>query len=85
MAEFVYVLCLITSVLCAVLLLRAYLRNRTSLLMWSSLCFVGLAINNVLLLIDLVVVPSVDLQLVRTGSGVAALLPLAFGLVWERT
>lgn len=85
MPEFVYSLCLITSGLCAVLLLRAYRRNRTSLLMWSSLCFVGLAVNNILLLVDLVMVPSIDLQLVRTGSGVAALTLLAFGLVWERS
>lgn len=85
MPEFVYALCLITSVLCAVLLLRAYRRNRTSLLMWSSLCFAGLAINNILLLVDLVMVPSIDLQLVRTGSGVVALTLLAFGLVWERS
>ncbi len=59
MPEFVYVLCMVTSMLCAGLLLRSYRHNRGRLLMWSSLCFVGLAINNVLLLIDLVIVPGV--------------------------
>jgi hypothetical protein len=84
MPEFVYVLCMVTSMLCAGLLLRSYRHNRTRLLMWSSLCFVGLAINNVLLLVDLAIVPEIDLRLLRTGSGVLAVGLLAFGLIWER-
>jgi hypothetical protein len=84
MPEFVYVLCMVTSMLCAGLLLRSYRNNRTRLLMWSSLCFVGLAINNVLLLVDLAIVPDIDLRLLRTGSGVIAVGLLAFGLIWER-
>jgi len=84
MAELVYILCALTSVFCAVLLLRSYHRQRTRLLMWSSLCFVGLAINNVLLVVDLVVVASdVDLSLVRTGTALVAVVLLVIGLVWE--
>ncbi len=84
MPEFVYVLCMVTSMLCAGLLLRSYRHNRGRLLMWSSLCFVGLAINNVLLLIDLVIVPGVDLRFLRTGANLLSLGLLAYGLIWER-
>lgn len=83
MAEVVYVLCAMTSVLCAGLLLRSYLANRSRLLLWSTLCFIGLAANNVLLFVDLVVVPDIDLRFLRTGSGIAGLGLLAFGLIWE--
>lgn len=83
MAEFVYVLCLVTSMLCAGLLLRSYRKSPGRLLMWSSLCFVGLALNNIFLLLDLTVVPTIDLRLVRSGSGIVALVLLVVGLVWE--
>lgn len=83
MAEIVYVLCTLTSALCAYLLVRSYLRTRSRLLLWSTLCFVGLAINGVLLLVDLAIVPQVDLRLLRTGSALAALGVLVFGLIWE--
>lgn len=83
MAELIYVLCAGTSVLCAVLLLRGYHRNRTRLLLWSSLCFVGLAINNVILFLDLAVFPSVDLLPLRTLTSVIAMTILVVGLVWE--
>lgn len=79
----VYVLCLATSVLCLVLLVRAYLRTRTGLLLWSALCFVGLAVNNMLLFLDLVVFTEVDLLLFRTLSSLAAVGVLLFGFIWE--
>ena len=84
MAEAVYVLCAATSAACAVLLLRAYRRQRTRLLLWSSLCFGLLALNNVLLFIDLIVVPtSVDLSLWRAATALAGVSVLLFGLIWE--
>ncbi|MDQ3365957.1 MAG: DUF5985 family protein [Myxococcota bacterium] len=84
MAEVVYLLCAATSVFCAVLLFRSYRQQRTRLLMWSTLCFVGLALNNILLVVDLLVVPTeVDLSLVRTGTALAAVVLLVIGLVWE--
>ena len=83
MPELVYVLCALTSVLCAGLLLRSYAHNKTSLLLWSTLCFVGLAINNILLFVDLVLVPNVDLRFFRTGSALVALVLLTIGLIWE--
>jgi hypothetical protein len=86
MAEAVYVLCAITSLMCAVLLYKGYRDSRTPLLFWSSLCFTGLALNNVLLLLDLTIflhVANVDLRLWRTGIAVASLYMLLHGLVGE--
>lgn len=83
MAETVYLLCAATSTACAVLLLRAHRRTGTPLLLWSGLCFVGLALNNTILVVDLLLVPDVDLstwRLVPAALGVALLL---YGLVWE--
>lgn len=83
MAEIVYLLCAATSVLCAGLLIRSYRRSRSRLLLWSSLCFVGLVVNNTLLVVDLVLVPSLDLSYARQGTALVALLLLTIGLVWE--
>jgi hypothetical protein len=83
MAEVVYLLCAATSIVCAVLLYRGYTQSRTRLLFWSSLCFAGLALNNVLLFVDLVVVPSIDLSLVRSIVALLALGLLLIGLAWD--
>jgi hypothetical protein len=83
MPELVYVLCALTSVLCAGLLIRSYRGNRSRLLLWSTLCFVGLAVNNILLIVDVVLVPGIDLRLLRTGAAFVGLATLIIGLVWE--
>lgn len=83
MASLVYLLCAITSLICASLLLRSYLANRTPLLFWSSLCFISLAINNILLFIDLVIVPMLDLSVYRTLCALIGVLVLVFGLIWD--
>jgi hypothetical protein len=83
MAETVYVLCAVTSIVCATMLWRGFLASRTRLLFWSSLCFVILAVNNTLLFVDLVVVPDVDLSILRKGTALCALAVLLYGLVWE--
>ena len=84
MPETVYLLCAATSVTCAVLLLRAYRRQRTRLLLWSSVCFVLLALNNTLVLVDLIVVPAgIDLSVWRGATSVAGVGVLLFGLIWE--
>jgi hypothetical protein len=83
MALVVYSLCAVTSLLCAALLLRSYLRNRTQLLFWSSLCFLGLAVNNILLFIDLVLVPTVDLSIYRALSALSGMALLLCGLIWR--
>jgi 4-hydroxybenzoate polyprenyltransferase len=85
MADIIYVLCTLTSIVCAVLLLRGYKQSRSRLLFWCGLCFVGLALNNILLLIDMKT-PSnvVDLSHIRTLPAVAGLLVMIFGLIWEK-
>ena len=83
MASVVYALCALTSILCAVLLWRAYRASRARLLLWSSLSFIGLACNNLLLFVDLVVVPSVDLALYRSLMAAISVMVLLLGLIWE--
>jgi hypothetical protein len=83
MAEAIYLLCAITSVACMVLLLRGLLRTRVRLLFWSSLCFAGLALNSVLLFLDLAVVGYIDLSLERSAAASLGLASLVFGLVWD--
>lgn len=82
-AAVVYVLCALTSCLCAVLLLRGYLASRTQLLLWSSVCFGFLAANNVLLVFDKLIVTGTDLALARVATGAAGIAALLFGLIWE--
>ncbi len=83
MVEIVYILCALTSTACAILLFKGYLRGKTKLLLWSCLCFVGLALNNILLFIDLVVIPEIDLSVIRSVSSVIGLSLLLYGLIWE--
>jgi hypothetical protein len=83
MPETIYILCALTSLFCAMLLWRSYRRSRTRLLMWSTLCFFGLALNNALLVLDLMVVPDVDLALVRSGVALISMMMLLIGLIWE--
>lgn len=82
-AIIVYILCAATSALCAVLLLRGYARSRARLLFWSGLCFAGLALNNVLLIVDVQLIPDVDLSFWRTVPALIGVSLLVYGLVWE--
>jgi hypothetical protein len=82
-AEAIYVLCALTSALCALLLLRAFARTRVRLLLWSALCFIGLTANNGVLFLDLVIWPTHDLSLVRGLAALLALAVLVFGLVTD--
>jgi hypothetical protein len=83
MAETIYTLCVATSILAAAMLFRMWRRRGTRLLLWSCVCFAGLALNNAILLIDLVIVPNVDLMVLRSTTALASVLILLFGLVWE--
>ena len=81
-AKLVYLLCAVLSVACAVLLFRSYFRNPTRMLLWSGLCFSMLAISNILLFIDLAIIPyGMDLSLYRSLFTTAGLLMLVFGLI----
>jgi hypothetical protein len=81
--ETIYVLCALTSASCAVLLLRGFARTRARLLLWSSLCFVGLALNNLILVADVWMAPDTPHTALRGAAACAGLVPLLFGLVWE--
>jgi hypothetical protein len=83
MAPVAYAMGVLTSVLCAVLLIRSYRRYRTPLLLWCSLCFVGLAANNVLLFADLFIVPDISLEPWRSLTALIALAVMLIGLIWE--
>jgi hypothetical protein len=79
----VYTLCFLTSSACAVLLGRSHRRSGARLLLWSSLCFVLLAVNNLVLVLDLVVFPDVNLRLARLLMALAAVSVLLFGFIWD--
>lgn len=83
MAEAVYVLGAASSLLCAGLLLRQYSSSRQKLLLWSALSFGGLTVTNILVFIDLISLPDVDLHVVRWSVTAASLALLLFGLIWE--
>ncbi len=79
----VYMIGILTSAACAALLMRGYLRGRKKLLLWSGLCFTILSISNLLIFVDLVLFPDVDLYRYRLGSASVAMLLLLYGLIWE--
>lgn len=83
MAAAVYLLCTFTSALCAFLLHRGYRQKGVRLLFWSAWCFWGLALNNAILYVDVVLMPNADLSIWRLLPAVAGMLFLLFGLIWE--
>ena len=80
-ASVVYALCALTSILCAVLLLRGYARTRAALLLWSGLCFMGLFLNNALLMVDARI--EHDLSVIRTLPALLGVMVLLYGLIWD--
>lgn len=84
MAEAVYVLCMLTSLFCAFLLFRSYRASHSRLLLWSTVCFVGLALSNALLVVDLIILPeTIDLRPLRTVIGFTSTGLFLGALVWE--
>lgn len=84
MAAVVYLLGTLVTLICAVLLLRAYVKATTPLLLWSGLCFAALTLSNALLFIDLVVLTQdVNLYVWRLATAAAGMLLLLYGLVFE--
>ena len=81
---YVYLLCMVTSMGCLALLARGYMQTRVKLLFWCALCFVGLTLNNLAVVVDLVITgPEVDLRALRAIIHLAALAVLIYGFVWE--
>ena len=83
MLPFIYILSAVTALLCAVLLLRGYWRTGGRLLLWSGICFVGLALDNILLFFDLSVFPDVKLEILRKLAAVVGLSLLIYGMIWD--
>lgn len=82
-AAVIYVLCALTAAGCAVLLLRGYRASRTPLLLWCSLCFIGLTLNNVALVLDRLVILDSDLWAIRVAPAVGGVFALLYGLIWK--
>jgi hypothetical protein len=80
----VYSLCFLTSALCAVLLGRSFYRSRMRLLLWSALCFACLALNNFVVVLDMLVYPDVDLRLLRNGLAAAGVLTMLYGFIMDQ-
>jgi hypothetical protein len=83
MAPIIYSLCMLTSLACFGLLWRGWINSRSRMLFCSALCFAGLSLNNFLLVIDKLVLPAVDMTLLRLTVALAAPMLLLFGLIWE--
>lgn len=79
----VYLLCGLTSLICAILLYRSYRSTRNQLTYWTALAFSFFTLNNFMVVADFVVYRSVDLSLVRTLPLFVGVAVLVFGLVWE--
>ena len=82
-AALLYLLCFFSSALCAYLLVTAFRRGRDRLLLWSAICFSLLAVNNLLVFIDIVLLPDFDLTLARLVTSLAGVAILLYGFVWE--
>ena len=85
MPALVYLLCALTSLACAVLLLRRYRRRKVRLLFWSGLAFLALALSNIVLFVDLILVPNMDLSLWRNALTLSGLVLLLYGLIGTST
>lgn len=83
MSVLIYSLCALTSLASCVLLLRSWLASRHRILFWSALCFAGLSLNNLFLVLDKVILRETDLSLVRLGLALLSVLLILIGLVWE--
>ncbi|HEX6087295.1 MAG TPA: DUF5985 family protein [Thermoanaerobaculia bacterium] len=83
LANAIYILCALTSIACTVLLWRGYRQSGARLLFWSALCFAGLALNNIMLIVDVRVLTHLDMSIGRALPAVAGVLLLVYGLVWE--
>lgn len=79
----VYLLCAVTALVCGALLFRGYRRGRTRLLLWCALFFLALALENLMVFVDLIIVPQTDLFFVRTAIALAGVTLFLGGLIWD--
>ena len=83
MADIVYIICALTSLVCAISLFRSYRQSKVRLLFWSALCFIGLGTSNVLLYVNIRILTTVDLSIVRTIPALIGICCLIYGLIVE--
>jgi hypothetical protein len=83
MASVIFGLCAAAAATCAYLLLQAYRSGGHRLLLWSGLCFVGLTLNNLTLVVDKIIVPHIDLSILRASFALIAMTVLLYGLIWD--
>ena len=83
MGPVIYILCALTALACAWLLMQSYRRSGARLLLWSGLCFAGLTLSNLLVFIDLTMVPELDLYSWRNGATLVSMCLLLYGLIWD--
>jgi hypothetical protein len=83
MAALFYALCTLTALLCACLLMRAYFRSRYKLLLWGGLCFLGLTLNNALVVADRLIFPDVNLLTWRLVVALVSMMVLLYGIIWD--
>jgi len=81
----VYLLSAGTALACGFLLLRAWRSKGVRLLFWSGLCFLGLALDNILLYLDLVILPDVQMYNAPSLAGLISICLLLYGLIWDAT
>ncbi|HYE30246.1 MAG TPA: DUF5985 family protein [Methylomirabilota bacterium] len=86
MANVVYILCALASSVVAWLLLKHYRRTNLRLLFWAGAAFVAFAAGNILLYVDLGVLPrTIDLATIRTAITLVGVALLLYGLIRENT
>jgi hypothetical protein len=83
MTALIYSLCALTALACAWMLLTTYVRSRYKLLLWGGFCFIGLTLNNLLLIVDKLLVPYIDLSTWRLVFALAAMVVFLYGLIWD--
>ncbi|MGE3177202.1 MAG: DUF5985 family protein [Vicinamibacterales bacterium] len=81
MAVTVYILCTLTSSLVALLLLREHWQTASRLLFWGAMSFVAMSASNALVLVDLVILPDVNLALVRASTFCLATVLFLVGIM----
>jgi hypothetical protein len=79
----IYLLCTLTALLCAWLLLKAYHRSAYKLLLWGGVCFIGLTLNNALLVVEKFLLSHFDFSMWRLLLAFSAALVFLYGLIWD--
>ena len=79
----IYALCALTALLCSVLLFRAYRTTGYKLLLWGGLCFIGLTLNNILLIVDKFIIPYIDFSIWRLLLALGGVMVFLYGLIWD--